>query len=594
MLAVAPLQAQVRPPGDTTRAPARAPGDTSRAPAVPMGDSLAADSIPKDAVKSPLAVAPRPAVPEIRGRRTIWDRAAIFASGAITLPELLAQVPGVDVFNAGFIAAPTVSSWYGQPGRVRVYLDGVELDALDPREGGVRDLAVLQMWTLEEVAVERAAGELRVFLRSWRVERTTAQTRTDILTGSEQANLYRGFYGKRTNSGGVVQLAAQQYSTTSQRTAGDGDALAAFGRLGFARGRLTVDAVATRFGRNRASTYRYVVQGTLNQNAIGSFEGSDATGYLRAAWGDADRSGFWMQGLVARSIHRETGDTVVGADSSRSQTQYIAMAGLTRWGARLSATARMRSNAGETRFSPSVRGSWERDWFAVSASAEEGGPDSTRRVDALAVLTPFKWLHFMGAHSIHTPDAATAYGPSRTTSRAEAAIQLFGRWIGAGAVQRSAMRLQGMRVFDTLYAAVDVPAATGLEATLGGPLAGSFSFEWRGVRWPDDVPYTPVVESHTEIRVSTDFHRQIKRRTFDLTAGLTHDYRGAMDVPVTGGGSQRAQGAGWVGGFVEMRIASAHIFWYNRNAAGKIYETVPGFMMPRLVQLYGVRWEFWN
>lgn len=558
-------------------------------------DTVPRDSVVRDTVKAPLAVAMRPALPEIRGRRTTWDRAAIFASGALTLPELLAQVPGGTVFNAGFIAAPTVTSWYGEPGRVRVFLDGVELDALDRREGGVPDLAVVQLWSLEEVAVERAAGELRVFLRSWRVRLTTAQTRTDIVTGSEQANLYRGFFGKRMDSGAALQLAAQQFSTTSVRTAGDGDALGAFGRVGVARGRLTIDAVATRFGRNRAPTFRNVLTGTLDRTAIGAFEGNDAVGYVRAAWGDADSTGFWAQALWSGQRHHETGDSTVGADSAYSVTQYVATAGVTRWGARLAATARYRVHGGtDPRFAPSVRASWERRWFAVSAHAEEAGPDSTRRLDALAALTPFPWLHVGLAHSIHTPEDEAVAGPARTTSRAEAALRLKGRWISAGLVQRSASRVRGMPVFDTLFVPVDVAASSGLEGSVGGPIWGPFSFEWRGLRWAEEAAYRPLVESHAEVRVASSFARQIKRGTFHLTAGLTHDYRGAVTMPGAAGAVQRAEGASYMGGYVEMRIGSAHIFWYNRNAAGKIYETVPGYLMPRLVQLYGVRWEFWD
>src|SRR5690606_55961 len=146
-------------PADSVRVDTIAPDTIPR-------DSLSTDSIPKDTIKAPIAVAPRGTTPEVSGRRTVWDRDAIFARGALTLPELLDQVPGVSVAHAGFMAAVSATSWYGQPGRVRVFLDGVELDAIDAREGGVRDLGVIQLWSLDEVAVERAAGELRVYLRS--------------------------------------------------------------------------------------------------------------------------------------------------------------------------------------------------------------------------------------------------------------------------------------------------------------------------------------------------------------------------------------------------------------------------------------------
>ena len=43
-----------------------------------------------------------------------------------------------------------------------------------------------------------------------------------------------------------------------------------------------------------------------------------------------------------------------------------------------------------------------------------------------------------------------------------------------------------------------------------------------------------------------------------------------------------------------FRLGAAHIFFHNRNFTGEVYETVPGYLMPRLIQQYGVRWEFWN
>ena len=79
-----------------------------------------------------------------------------------------------------------------------------------------------------------------------------------------------------------------------------------------------------------------------------------------------------------------------------------------------------------------------------------------------------------------------------------------------------------------------------------------------------------------------------------LSAAAIHEYRGGLTIPLTGGGVRETKGASVIGTVLDMRLGSAHIFWHNRNAIGKVYETVPGFLMPRLVQLYGVRWDFWN
>jgi hypothetical protein len=45
---------------------------------------------------------------------------------------------------------------------------------------------------------------------------------------------------------------------------------------------------------------------------------------------------------------------------------------------------------------------------------------------------------------------------------------------------------------------------------------------------------------------------------------------------------------------LEVRIKSATIAWEFRNPDGARYETVPGYQMPRLINLYGVRWRFTN
>ena len=47
---------------------------------------------------------------------------------------------------------------------------------------------------------------------------------------------------------------------------------------------------------------------------------------------------------------------------------------------------------------------------------------------------------------------------------------------------------------------------------------------------------------------------------------------------------------------LELRIKSAYITWQYRNIIGNgtPYALVPGYVMPRLTNLYGVRWEFFN
>src|SRR5690606_38333089 len=104
-------------------------------------------------------------------------------------------------------------SYNGAFGRIRVFMDGVELAAITPRTGGLFDLSTIELWPLERVQVERGAGELRVHLRSWRVTRTAPDTRTDVATGQYRTNVFRGFFGRRLAHGEAIQFGFQQFST---------------------------------------------------------------------------------------------------------------------------------------------------------------------------------------------------------------------------------------------------------------------------------------------------------------------------------------------------------------------------------------------
>ncbi|MBX3132990.1 MAG: hypothetical protein KF689_06345 [Gemmatimonadaceae bacterium] len=553
---------------------------------------------PRDTIKTPFAVSERPATPELRGRQWVWDRERIYLTGAHNLAELVAEVPGASLVRSSYLMAPTSVSWFGEPGRVRVFFDGVEYDALDPRTGGQVDLGTIPLYGLEEVAVERAAGELRVHLRSWRVENTTPATRVDVGAGAENLTVYRGYYGRRFDSGVGLQVAAQQFSVLNGLTRGDGDSFGGIGRLGWARGDWSLDGVAMRTGRLRAGTRRYI-RTTPQENAIGRFEGSERLAYLRLGWRQPDADGLWWQAIAATQQYVEddslaSSATTPDSDTLRSQAQYVFTGGVTKGPLRVSAAARYRVAEGSGRFAPSARASWDAGRLSLAGSADLVGPDSTRRVDASARVQLLPWVHLGGAASQHTPVSEAAGGPARSTMRGELGFEFRRRWISAGVVQRSAARVAGMPVFDSLYIAALIPESQGLMLALGGPIWGPFSLDAQVVDWGDEQLYRPKVQARSQLSVETAFRRWLKRDTFLLRAAFLHEYRSDMLTPAPGGTFARAKGASALSTLLDIRLGSAHIFWHNRNFTGQVYETLPGFLMPRLIQQYGVRWEFWN
>jgi hypothetical protein len=143
----------------------------------------------------------------------------ILATGALTLLDVLERVPGVTGFRSGYIASAQTAAYNGDFRRLRVFRDGVELDPVDPRNGGVLDLADVQLWQGDELSVEPAAGVLRVHIRTRAPRNRTPQSRVDVLTGDDETNVFRAFYGKRFANGTLLQFNAQQYSTGSRNRA---------------------------------------------------------------------------------------------------------------------------------------------------------------------------------------------------------------------------------------------------------------------------------------------------------------------------------------------------------------------------------------
>jgi len=599
------LGAQGAPPRpDTARADTtkRAVADTTK-PAARDTAKAAIVRPPRDTVKTPIARPYTPRSTDIGASRWHWDRDQLFASGAMTLGDLLASVPGVTMMTTGFLLAPQVAAYYGDPGRVRLYLDGVELDVLNARNGGIHDLAMIPLWSLEDVKAERAAGELRVHLRLWRVDRTTANTRTDVVTGTENLNLYRGFFGKRFDNGAVIQLAGQQQSSIS--VAGmDGDALGGMARIGWARGDWSVDATWIHQGINRNAGDRFI-NTSPQLRTIPPYNGSEGLAYLRIAWRDPEANGPWAQ-LIASTLSeakKDTGSSLAAnlagsasrdsTDTTTSRPEYVLAAGITRWGIRLSSTNRIRSINGKMNLSPGARAEYESTLLTVSAFAERA-VDSTTRTDVLARFAPFSWLNVGGAISRSAPKSGTA-GATTTNMRLEIGVEWRNRWLTGGGVTRAASLVAPPVEIDTALRTIVSPAANGVIVSFRGPLVLGVNLDIDAIKWSVADAYRPQTQARARVWFESSFLRRFPRNNFHLFASGTFDYFSTLYVPLGANPvGLSTPGAGIFSTLLEIRISTAVIFWQYRNPVGAIYSTYPGYVMPRLVNMYGMRWQFWN
>jgi hypothetical protein len=573
-------------------------GDTVRPrPPASLTDTVPARDTLADTLQAPLARAEAPGVERIYW----WGRDAIFQSGAQTLAELLETVPGITSFRSGYIASPAVSAYLGDPGKLRIFYDGLELAPLDPRTGGVFDLLEIPLWTAEEVRVERAAGEVRVHLRSWRVRTTTPVTRTDVYTGDEDANLYRGFFGRRFRNGLAMQVGAQQYSTSSRGNSGGGDELSLLARAGWSRGLWSADAFVIRGSRAREAQSPTTGTGA----AIPALEGRRTDAYVRAGYGDPD-TGPWAQ-LIAGSMGFEetTPNTgapaptdpdapVFSADTNRSRAQYVATGGLTYRGLRLSGTNRVEVFDGETFIGQSARVGYDRSRLAVSLFGERSPWDSSSRADVVGRLNLTRSIWLGGSAGQRWDDADRDNASDFFAYRAEAGVRIARLDLSGGYLSRDSTPIRPARVFDETAEARTDGIARGPFVAINGALWRDINIQAHGVMWDEGGPYRPRYQSHVQLYLATRWLSRFPSGNFGFLASGIHDYKSEVCFPTAGGTCRSTAAVGVISTLVEIRILSAVLSWKFTNTQLAVYDRVPGFRMPRGTQFYGVRWEFYN
>lgn len=561
-------------------------------------DTLSVPPVVRDSVKPPFP-AFNVAEASTHGRVWRWEGDDIFQTGALSLAEILARIPGVRVLQTGHILAPHVVTWLGDPGRVRLFVDGVELDVLDSRAGSVRNLGSVPLWHLQEIVVEASPGELRVHLTTWRVERTRAATRVDVLTGDAETNLYRAYFGRRFQSGLGVQAGFQQMGTTTRDRGGDGDGLSLYARVGVARERWTIDVVTTRERITRNATLRADEPGS-----VPPFTGGHSETYLRFALGSPERDGAWAQLIAtALSFDEATPRTTLGApfgvvpadsvDSTAFRAEYVAAGGLRRGALQATGLARYRRASGEGLVSPAVRLEWNHDRLSLNAFGERAGHDSTMRTDVALRVWPLRWLGVSAAASRRSPIDDNPL-PASTILRAEGELSLRGARLAMGVVTRDSARTPPIPIFASGIRSAVSSEATGLTYGIDIPLYKELRAEVHGTRWESMDIYRPVDDVHASIGIETDWRTRFPRGDFSLRAyGMMHNFS-RMLIPVGEDATVRMGGARVYSTLLEVRIKTAIITWQFRNVAGVRYETVPGYQMPRIVNLYGVRWRFSN
>jgi hypothetical protein len=612
--------------------------DTTKKGLVPLPEPV----VKKDTIKAPLARSEAPPILEI-GPQRIYDRTAMFATGAQSLSELLGRVPGITEFAAGGIGAPVVLASQGDLRRIRLFLDGLELDPMDRRARGVAPINDLPLHALEEVRIERGAEEVRVYARTWRVDRTVPYTRADIGTGDQNTNQYRAFFGRRYDHGEVLQVSAEQFTTQPDNSLPSSDALNLMGRLGITRGPWSADGLIEHSHKNRAS-WRGTGDDDERTHIIDGIETNRSTAYLRLGNGDPDR-GRWMQ-LIA-SAHSYLGkprsstsvgtgiDSTALGDSAAYESQYLVTGGVTRGPVQVSGAERFRVGGTRTSHVASGRASAVGGPIALSLFAEGQSYLNPSRYEGTAKFSLLDRIAVTGSASrtgggtfdrlFVEPRSAAVFTDSgtfdlsrlgpfvapdtseviryqlapRTNLRAEAGIRVRDLWITGGIMRRGPTTLLAPAEFDTAYQKRPAIAiereATARTASIRGRLWKAVYADVWGVAWSDSTGfYRPQYQTRSELYLQTNLLDKFPRGNFGILTSLSHEYRSSSRFPVSSDSIAVAPGFRVIAFKLEIRVATAVVTYQFRNLLQEKYAMVPGFNMPRQTQFYGVRWDFWN
>jgi hypothetical protein len=124
-------------------------------------------------------------------------------------------------------------------------------------------------------------------------------------------------------------------------------------------------------------------------------------------------------------------------------------------------------------------------------------------------------------------------------------------------------------------------------------------------RWTTKAIMRPAAEARAELYIRTKWLSKFPRGQFGLNATAIYEYRSATQFRTDGNisgnawatsatGTTQASGSSSASTLIEFRIERAVVSWQYRNIVGANRALVPGYLMPRQTNIYGVRWDFFN
>lgn len=518
------------------------------------------------------------------------DHACLQASTAFSLLELLQEtVPGITTVRAGFFAGPHFALYgpYGA-GFVRLFIDGREVPSLDASSTDLRRASLVY---LERVRVTRDADGLIVDVETRRQAGGEAYSRISGGTGQPNAQVLDGIFTNGLGRNFTVEGAFELQDVGAGGV--ENDRFDVLARLNWMprgdRVGLQLEYRSESVDRTAADTAdiarrQLLLRGRFDISRDLQLEAYYATAGLRAS----------------DSTLRET--KTVGVEVSASRGDGTLALGL-------SSTA---GNAYPSLDARLTGGYAIGDGLTIETGAGlqswDGFTTSQLRA-ALAYSPPglpivLRADGSTGTRGIPLPIQERADSVSFRALGASAEVKLGPyRLSGRYGIQNLSRQLSFGAGFDSLLVASEELDVKSWEIGVRGPL----------------IPIGALIPGLEPIRLTGNWRRQdagavdalflpadlargglLLRDDFfagnlEIWLGAFMEYRSATRS-VRAGATEPVllSSYTWTGGHFMFRIRDFRFFWRLTNPTGVIVADVPGAEFPRQVNVFGVRWEFFN
>jgi TonB-dependent Receptor Plug Domain len=561
-----------------------------------------------------------------------WNREALLSNRALTLTELVMQIPGVIALRVGDYGTPAVVIGFGGAGgRTRVFWDGIEMPALD---GSLPDLSRIGLASLESVRVERDGGEIRIELITMQPLDAVPTTLIEVGTGDLGTNLLRMDFAHPNTLGGALTFSLDRLETRGPSLKEGG----------------TLSGVALRYGITKGN--RGGITAELRRYATET----DLEGYVpsttRADWNIRGRWTFGT-GLTgdaywgASSFKVDPGDDTFALESRRSQAGL--RLGMERGPLWAAVAARKFGGGGgvpdytlEARAGGELKGflsgeiragrnRWaDRSTTQLKARLSTGSrwgfrafgsiDDGRRGLPFASSVDEFNQAVFVRDSILADALVADTTKPPPTipdepvapllsvTDRRTYRVGGAFTWRGITAsgaylsVQADSLFPSGLP-FDSDGVTTEAGTRTGYEFAVGLPMGKGWRLDGAYQTWDKEWPYLPKSTWDGALTYHGRFKKSGNLEVWGSLGVLARDAMALRQIdpapetfPTDGSPAylRVPSHQEWYG-FIQVRVVSVSIFLRWENIAGKDDNMdFPDRALPRFRTLYGVRWTLTN